>query len=142
LGRRIQRKAGIPTGVAAELAGLVAVLRPVLQRREIEGHALCRQIDQPGHRIERHRMPVMSAEWTGNAVHSLFGIARCGNLDRASVGVIPRRPIHLDEVLRRNKFAVGAIDHEEEAVLRRVKNDFLGAPSILMSARIIGCVDV
>ena len=46
-----------------------------------------------------------------------------GHLDRAASGVVAGGPVHIDEVLGRDELAVGAIDDEEEAVLRRMQDD-------------------
>jgi hypothetical protein len=62
----------------------------------------------------------------------IAGAAR-GRIQSPAVGVVTGGPIHIDEVLRRNEFAVGAVDDEEEAVLRRMT--LRGAPSMVMSAR-------
>ena len=54
----------------------------------------------------------------------------------------PVGPVHLDEVLRRDQLAVRAVDHEEEAVLRRVHHHLARLAVDLRSARIIGWVAV
>src|SRR6478672_1933188 len=120
---RIQHEADVPAGGAGEFSRRRRVLAECLFRRQIQWHALRRQIDEAGLRIERHRMPVVGAVWAGDAVIAL-GPARRRHLDRPSIGVVAGRPVHIDEVFRRDELAVGAVDHEEEAVLRRVQDDF------------------
>src|SRR3569833_2557304 len=66
-------------------------------------------------------MPVVGAVRAGNAVER-FVASRFRYFDRPSVGVVAGRPVHIDEILRRDELAVGAVDDEEEAVLRRVQD--------------------
>ncbi len=46
------------------------------------------------------------------------------HFDRASVGVVACRPVHIDEVLCRDELAVRSVDDEEETVLGRMQDDF------------------
>ena len=125
---RVQREADVPSGGGAELEGCGRILRQRLFAGQIERHALRRQVDEAGLRIVGHRVPVMRAEGAGNAVEGLVRRARSGHLDRPSVGVVAGRPVHIDEVLGRNELAVGAIDDEEEAVLRRMQDHLARLP--------------
>ena len=107
---------------AAEFAGCRRVLLEGFFRCQVERHVLRRQVDQPGLRVERHRVPVVRAVRAGDRVIG-FVAARRRYLDRPSIGAVAGRPVHVDEILCRDELAVGAVDHEEEAVLRRVQDD-------------------
>ena len=86
-----------------------------------ERHALSRDVDQSGLGAERHGVPVVRAERTGDAFPRLVLRARARRLDRPAVGVIAFGPRHLDEVLRRKETAVSPVDDVEESILGRVQ---------------------
>ena len=71
--------------------------------------------------MERHRMPAMRAVGTGREARALGAVVRFRRLDRAArLRIDAGRPRHGGERLRRDELAGRAIDHVEEAVLRRL----------------------
>ena len=100
--------------------------RPSFEFRVVQvrdGQLLRRDVDEAGLRAERHRLPVVRAVRSGHDERRLLRIheARRRILDRpAGLQVDLLRPVHRHERLRRDQLAVGAIDHVEEAVLRRL----------------------
>src|SRR5271170_6221682 len=80
-------------------------LPEVLVGREREPFLLCRDIDQPGLRVERHWLPVMPAARRGSNGERLAGlvIARRRYLHRAAGFRIDTfRPVDRHEVVRRD----------------------------------------
>ena len=98
-------------GLELEAGGLL-VVAPVVLRRDV---------DQPGARTERHRLPVVAAERTRTDVGALVLVVRAGNLHGPSgLQVDVRRPVHRHIRIGGQQLAGGAIQHVEEPVLRRL----------------------
>jgi hypothetical protein len=98
-----------------------AVEGPVLVVHQVERHVLRGQVDQAGLRVEGHGCQLCAPKGR-DRVEGFVGRARSG-FRWAAVLVVARGPVHVDEVLGRDELAVGAVDHEEEAVLGRVQDD-------------------
>src|SRR5260370_18832559 len=87
--------------------------------REVHRNILRGNVNQAGLRIERHRMPVVRSIGSGDAVEWLV-TSRLRDFDRPTIGVIAGGPVTITEILRRDEFAVGAVDDKKEAVFRRL----------------------
>ncbi|KAI3488620.1 hypothetical protein L1887_47391 [Cichorium endivia] len=117
------RIAGYLVGVAEAGTGVEAV--DLFERGPLvaidAGDFLVGDVHQPGLRVERHGVPAVRAERARPHHHLLLLVARAGHLHRAAGGQIDLLgPGHLAELFRREQFAGGAIEHIEEAVLRRL----------------------
>jgi hypothetical protein len=107
-----RRGRGVPAAGMLHEIGIVAIDDRHLHRRDI---------GDVGARIVRHRHPCMRADARRDHQERRLVEARAGHLDRpAGLHVVAGRPVHRHIGLGREQFAVGAIDHEEEAVLRRL----------------------
>jgi len=94
---------------------------------DVREHQVVRgDVGEPRDRAEGHRLPVVAAERAGLLDRRLAGRieTRRRVFDGAPrLGIDARRPGHVDVVLRRDELAVLAVEHVEEAVLRRLHQD-------------------
>ena len=97
--------------------------------RERRGDVHRRVVGEPRLRVERHRLPVVTAQRSRRYRGRAALVAGAFDLDGpAGRQIDPLRPRRLGERLGRDQLAVRAIDHVEEAVLRRVQ-DRLARPA-------------
>ena len=86
-----------------------------------EERVLRGDVDQPGLRIERHGLPVVAAERAGLHDGQLLFVSRRRDFDGATrLLVYAFGPVHRHVGFGRKQLASGAIEHVEEAVLRRL----------------------
>ena len=79
---------------------------------------LCRDVDQPSVRVIAHRLPVMGAKGAGDDQFGRVAVVRQAGFDRpARFHIDAAGPIDRDEVLSRDQFARGPVQHVKEAVL-------------------------
>ena len=86
-------------------------------------------IGEPGLRVERHRLPVLAAEDRGihHDLLAFAGVLADVGLDRtAGLHVDAGGPVDLHIGIGRQQFAVGAVEHVEEAVAVGVHQDLGG----------------
>ena len=129
----IEELGRVPAGARLGLARSGLVELPFLVVHQVDGHVLRRQIHQARLGIEGHGVPVVRAIWARHRILGLAAVARCGNADGLAVLVVAAGPVHGHEVLGRDELSIGAIEHEEEAVLGRMQYDL---------ARLAGDLDV
>ena len=86
----------------------------------------CRNIDQTGVWVERHGLPIVTAEWTRQ---NPFGLIALGPITRVVFNrttgfhIDMRRPIDRHIRIGTQQFAGFAIQHIKEAVFRRLHDD-------------------
>ena len=98
---------------------------------EYARHLDGRDVHQPGIRVVRHRVPAMRTERA--RPHRLLAVFITGALHfhrPAGLDVDTLGPRHLGDLLGRQQFAVGAIDHIEEAILRRMHQRLDGLATV------------
>ena len=121
-GRHLRRVGG--QGVGEEVGADVPGARPegvTLVRGIGEGHHLGWDVDQTLLRIEGHRVPVVRAERGRDLQRRRVLVAHAGVLDRTAGGRIDTRgPGDRHIGFGRDQLAVRAVQHIEEAVLRRL----------------------
>ena len=86
---------------------------------------LRRDVDETRLGVERHRLPVVAAERARPNLHAFLFVAGAVDVDRpAGLHVDPFGPGHGHVALGRQKLAGLAVEHVEEAVLRRLHDHF------------------
>ena len=119
--------------------------RPAVERLVHDHHALLARGDvgEPGRGTERHRLPVVRAGLRGEHDRRLVLVDAPRARDRTAARVDRARPVHEHERLGRDELAGLAVEHVEEAVLRRLHDHLArGARRSSRSARIMFCVAV
>ena len=96
----------------------------LVQRTPQHGLFTGRNVGDAGLRVERHRLPVVPTGRGRKDDPGLVPVVRGGVRDGpARLHVDPERPVHRDEVLRPQQLSRGAVQHVEEAVLRRLEEN-------------------
>ncbi len=123
---RVPVDAGIPEHVAARvLAGVRELLR-----QGVDAHRLHRgDVHEAGTRVERHRLPVVGAERRRDDHAGLAVVIRFGRLDGpAGREVDVACPGDGRVLVRRDELPRLAVEHVEEAVLRRLHQHLARLP--------------
>ena len=123
-GRHLRRVRGeqrrVVAQVEAEVPGALHHLKGRIDRVQ-ETEFEHGQVDELRLRVVRHRVPEVPAVRRRQHPARLLVVVPVGRLDgTAGREIDVARPVHAHELLGREQFAGGAIEHVEEAVLRRL----------------------